>query len=43
MSGRYFNGLHEAQPNRQADDVVARRRLRELSYELTGLAPERAR
>ena len=43
VSGRYFNGLHEAQPNRQADDVVARRRLRELSYELTGLAPERAR
>lgn len=38
-SGRYFCGLHEAQPNRQADDLDARRRLRRLSYELTGLAP----
>ena len=39
VSGRYFVGLHEAQPNRQAEDPEARRRLRELSLELTGMAP----
>ena len=36
-SGRYFNGLDEAQANDQAYDPVARRQLRELSEKLTGL------
>ncbi len=34
-SGLYFNGLDEARANRQAYDAAARRRLRELSRELT--------
>jgi NAD(P)-dependent dehydrogenase (short-subunit alcohol dehydrogenase family) len=37
-SGRYFNGMHEARANAQAYDVDARRRLRLISVELTGLA-----
>jgi NAD(P)-dependent dehydrogenase (short-subunit alcohol dehydrogenase family) len=36
VTGRYFNGLREAQPHPQAHDPDARRRLRELSDELTG-------
>lgn len=38
VSGRYFNGLREAEPDPQAHDADARRRLRELSLELTGLS-----
>lgn len=38
-SGLFFNGLHEARANPQAYDGAARRRLRKLSLELTGLAP----
>jgi NAD(P)-dependent dehydrogenase (short-subunit alcohol dehydrogenase family) len=34
VTGRYFNGLREAQPDPQANDPEARRRLRELSEEL---------
>jgi NAD(P)-dependent dehydrogenase (short-subunit alcohol dehydrogenase family) len=34
-SGLYFNGLNEARANRQAYDVEARRRLRDVSRELT--------
>jgi NAD(P)-dependent dehydrogenase (short-subunit alcohol dehydrogenase family) len=37
-SGLYFNVLREAQANAQAYDAEARRRLRALSLELTGLA-----
>jgi len=36
-SGLYFNVLHEARANAQAYDAEARRRLRALSLELTGL------
>ena len=36
-SGRYFNGLQEARANPQAYDAEARRRLKALSFELTGL------
>jgi NAD(P)-dependent dehydrogenase (short-subunit alcohol dehydrogenase family) len=36
-SGLFFNGLQEAKANPQAYDVAARRRLRTLSLELTGL------
>src|ERR1700710_1061350 len=36
-SGLFFNGMHEAQANPQAYDVAARKRLRALSLELTGL------
>jgi hypothetical protein len=39
VSGRYFDGLHEAHPNPQAFDLDVRRRLREVSYQLTGLRP----
>ena len=39
VSGRYFDGLHEAHPNPQAFDPEVRRRLREASYRLTGLRP----
>lgn len=35
-SGLYFNGLREARPDSQAHDPEARRKLRELSTELTG-------
>jgi NAD(P)-dependent dehydrogenase (short-subunit alcohol dehydrogenase family) len=34
VSGRYFNGLREAEPNPQARDREARRRLRQLSDRL---------
>jgi NAD(P)-dependent dehydrogenase (short-subunit alcohol dehydrogenase family) len=37
-SGLFFNGLREAQANPQAYDEAARKRLRALSLELTGLA-----
>jgi NAD(P)-dependent dehydrogenase (short-subunit alcohol dehydrogenase family) len=37
-SGLFFNGMREAQANPQAYDDVARRRLRTLSLELTGLS-----
>jgi NAD(P)-dependent dehydrogenase (short-subunit alcohol dehydrogenase family) len=37
-SGLFFNGMREAQANPQAYDDAARRRLRALSLELTGLA-----
>jgi NAD(P)-dependent dehydrogenase (short-subunit alcohol dehydrogenase family) len=37
-SGLYFNGLHEARANAQAYDAKARRRLHEISLELTGLS-----
>jgi NAD(P)-dependent dehydrogenase (short-subunit alcohol dehydrogenase family) len=36
-SGLFFNGMREAQANPQAYDAVARKRLRALSLELTGL------
>ena len=36
-SGRYFNGLREARADPQAYDEAARRRLRAISLELTGL------
>ena len=36
-SGLFFNGLKQAQANRQAYDEAARRQLRALSLELTGL------
>jgi NAD(P)-dependent dehydrogenase (short-subunit alcohol dehydrogenase family) len=37
-SGLFFNGMHEAQANPQAYDVGARKKLRTLSLELTGLS-----
>jgi NAD(P)-dependent dehydrogenase (short-subunit alcohol dehydrogenase family) len=37
VSGRYFNGLREAEPNPQARDPEARRRLRQLSDRLVRL------
>src|SRR6266849_3386781 len=37
-SGLFFNGMNEAKANPQAYDIAARKRLRELSFELTGLA-----
>jgi NAD(P)-dependent dehydrogenase (short-subunit alcohol dehydrogenase family) len=37
-SGLFFNGMREAQANPQAYDDAARRRLRDLSLELTGLS-----
>lgn len=37
-SGLYFNGMRQARPNAQAYDIEARRRLRSISLELTGLA-----
>ena len=37
-SGLFFNGMHEAQANPQAYDVTARKKLRDVSLELTGLA-----
>jgi NAD(P)-dependent dehydrogenase (short-subunit alcohol dehydrogenase family) len=36
-SGLFFNGMNEAKANPQAYDIAARKRLRELSFELTGL------
>ncbi len=37
VTGRYFDGVHEAAPNAQAEDREARARLRELSDGLCGL------
>ena len=37
-SGLFFNGMKQAQANPQAYDAAARKRLRALSLELTGLA-----
>jgi len=37
-SGLFFNGMNEMKANPQAYDAVARKRLRALSLELTGLA-----
>lgn len=37
ISGRYFNGMREAQANEQAYDARARERLRTLSEALTGV------
>lgn len=36
VSGRYFNGLREAEPHPQARDTSARQRLRQLSDQLIG-------
>jgi NAD(P)-dependent dehydrogenase (short-subunit alcohol dehydrogenase family) len=41
VTGRYFNGTRPARPSPQADDPAARRRLRDLSDQLTGLATSR--
>ncbi|MEU6646584.1 SDR family NAD(P)-dependent oxidoreductase [Saccharomonospora sp. NPDC046836] len=38
VSGHYFHGVRPAEPHRQADDPVARQRLRELSDELIATA-----
>ena len=38
VTGRYFDGRRESPPNAQAADAAARRRLRELSDRLAGLA-----
>ncbi len=37
-SGRFYNGLRPGRPDPQASDSQARRRLRELSEQLTGLS-----
>jgi hypothetical protein len=37
-SGLFFNGMNEAKVNQQAYDEGARKRLRKLSLELTGLS-----
>ena len=37
-TGAYFNGLKQARPDNQAYDPEARKKLRELSLKLTGLA-----
>ncbi len=39
VSGRYFSGQRPAEPNPQAHDAEARRRLRDLSDRLCGLVP----
>ena len=39
VTGRYFNGLHDAAPDPQAEDREARARLRALSDSLCGLEP----
>ncbi|MGH2474867.1 MAG: hypothetical protein ACRDIL_06340 [Candidatus Limnocylindrales bacterium] len=38
VTGHYFDGRRESRPNPQAGDAAARRRLRELSDRLAGLA-----
>jgi NAD(P)-dependent dehydrogenase (short-subunit alcohol dehydrogenase family) len=43
VTGEYFDGQRPADPNPQANDPDARRRLRELSDRLTGLPPHSAR
>ena len=40
-SGLYFDGLREARANAQAYDATARRTLRDLSLDLTGLSQEK--
>ena len=40
QTGLYFNGLHEAKAQAQAYDPEARRQLKALSLELTGLSAE---
>ncbi len=42
VSGRYFDGTEESVPHPQAYDPEARRRLRELSKELTGVHAARS-
>jgi hypothetical protein len=37
-SGLFFNGMNEMKANAQAYDEAARKRLRALSLELTGLS-----
>jgi NAD(P)-dependent dehydrogenase (short-subunit alcohol dehydrogenase family) len=37
VNGHYFDGIRESAPHLQAEDPDARRRLRELSQELTGI------
>jgi NAD(P)-dependent dehydrogenase (short-subunit alcohol dehydrogenase family) len=37
INGHYFNGTNESAPDPQAEDPEARRRLQELSAELTGI------
>jgi NAD(P)-dependent dehydrogenase (short-subunit alcohol dehydrogenase family) len=37
INGHYFDGTSESAPHPQAEDPEARRRLRELSSELTGI------
>ena len=37
-TGRFYNGLRQGRPDPQASDGQARRRLRELSEQLTGLS-----
>jgi hypothetical protein len=37
VNGHYFDGMSESAPHPQAEDPEARRRLRELSAELTGV------
>ena len=37
VNGHYFNGINESAPDPQAEDPEARRQLRELSAELTGI------
>jgi NAD(P)-dependent dehydrogenase (short-subunit alcohol dehydrogenase family) len=37
VNGHYFDGIKESAPHPQAEDPEARRRLRELSAELTGI------
>jgi NAD(P)-dependent dehydrogenase (short-subunit alcohol dehydrogenase family) len=37
-TGKFFNGLREARANAQAYDLAARKKLRELSLNLTGLS-----
>jgi hypothetical protein len=36
VSGRYYNGVRDAEPDPQARDPLARRRLHELSDRLCG-------
>ena len=43
VSGRYFDGLHEARAQAQAYDGNARGRLRALSFQLTGLSDPASR
>lgn len=40
-TGLFFNGMHQAEANAQAYDAAARKRLRAVSLELTGLSHSR--